>query len=192
MTTWVVMASGPSMCQEDADYCRDRVDGAIVVNTTFRMAPWADIVYSNDHDWYEAHIVELLETVKGELVCGHPQWRHPSVTSMPFDRDAPGIKETGLAWGMNSGGAALNLAYLMGAKRIIMLGYDQQWKGDKARWHGAHPQGLQNQRPGFHRWAKWFAQASIDLESRGVQVFNCSRETSLGCFQRAELRKVLC
>jgi len=189
--TWVVMASGPSMCKEDADYVRGKAK-VIVVNTTFRLARWADVVYSNDHDWYEAHLNELRESTESTFWCGHPTWRHLFVRSLPFNKTAPGlVREGGIAWGMNSGGAALNLALYLGAKKIVMLGYDQGWDGDKPRWHGRHPGALQNQKPGFHRWAKWYEQAAQDFREVGVQVWNCSRQTTLKCFDRAELRDVL-
>lgn len=192
--TVVVMASGPSLCAEDVDYVRGKAR-VLVINTTFRAAPWADALYSNDHDWYAMHLPQIRETFRGQLWCGHPTWRAEGVRSIPFDRAAPGLRThpNVIAWGMNSGGAALNLAYQFvgDAGRIVMLGYDQGWTGGQPRWHGRHPAGLQNQKPGFHRWARWFEQAAEDFRGLGVEVVNCSRATTLTCFERRPLRDVL-
>ena len=180
------MASGPSMCQADADYVRGKAR-SIVVNSTFRLAPWANVLYTNDHDWLQEHQREVLAKFCGQVYCGH-EWcaEHDWIAYTPFDKDAPGLKAKPghIAWGMNSGAAAISLAYFMGATRILLLGFDQAWKGSKARWHGAHPPGLQNQRPGFHRWAKWFEQAAIDAKALGIEIINVSRETTPDVFPK--------
>lgn len=192
--TAVVMASGPSMCQEDADYVRGKAK-TIVVNTTFRLAPWADFLYSNDHDWMETHLNEIGRTFQGEVVCGHSAYQRDHVVDyVPFDKLAKGLKaaDGSIAWGMNSGAAAISFAHRLGASRIIMLGFDQGWTNGNPRWHGRHPGRLQNQKPGFHRWAEWFEQSAIDAKELGIDIVNCSRDTSLTCFQRKPLRETIC
>lgn len=192
--TVVCMASGPSMTRADAEYCHGKAR-VITVNSTFRLAPWADAVYTNDHDWLQMHLNELRMSFDGEIWCGHQGFKESLwVHHVPFDKGCQGLstKPRHIAWGMNSGAAALDLARWFGATRIVMLGYDQQWKGDTARWHGLHPEGLQNRRPGFHRWARWFQQAALDFERLGIPVVNCSRETSLTCFRRVPLEEALC
>lgn len=198
--TCIVMASGPSMCQEDADTVKalvddGKVDQVIVVNTTFRLAPWAGILYTNDHDWLDWHLPEIGAEFFGDVWCGHPDFENvPGIAYIPFDKQARGLFGAvgHIAWGMNSGGAALSLAAFLGHKRIVLLGYDQQWHKEPdgketPRWHGRHPEHLQNQKPGFHRWGKWFAQAAKDAEKVGIEIINCSRETSLTCFKRMSL-----
>jgi hypothetical protein len=189
--TVAVLASGPSMTPADADAVRGL--RAIAVNTTFRLAPWADICYSNDEDWIERHIGELRDYFRGQIWCGHPTWRSIWVHPIPFNRDAPGLLAAPgcIAWGMNSGAAAINLAVHHGAARVLLLGFDQAWAGARPRWHGRHPAGLQNQRPGFHRWRAWFQQAAADAPRLGVEIINCSRRTTLECFPRLSLEEAL-
>lgn len=179
------------MTAGDADYCRTRCR-VISVNTTWKLAPWADVHYSNDHDWFEAEISAMRAGgALGEFWCGHPSWRHPEVRSIPFDKTARGIvREPGrIAWGGNSGYAALNLAYQFGARRIVLLGYDQS-DAQGAHWHGEHPE---TYRKGFNfpMWAVRFAEAARDLRRLHVEVVNCSRETALTCFRRAPLEAVI-
>lgn len=221
MKTTAILASGPSLTQADCDavhawrsmganHCHTYdSDGniaemrtsvlesrsVIVVNTTFRAAMWADVLYTNDDDWLDLYIEETKDEFQGRVICGHPDWRGDDyVHHVPFDRDAEGLrsqKPGHIAWGMNSGGAAISLAAYLGARRIILLGYDQQWTGGEPRWHGRHPAGLQNQKPGFHRWAKWFTQAAIDADACGIQIVNASRATSLTCFPCVALEDAL-
>lgn len=205
----VIVGSGPSLCQEDIDLLLDCDEDTkvIVVNRTWRRIPTADMVYSNDHDWYESELRALENNGPELMVSGHDSfWDHPSITYVPFDSHAVGLKARPghISWGMNSGAAALSLAHLMTycegdgteTPEIALLGFDQQWQTqpdgtELARWHGGHLPHLQNRKPGFHRWATWFEQAARDFKERGQRVVNCSRETSLTCFPRLPLKDFL-
>lgn len=92
--------------------------------------------------------------------------------------------------GMNSGYQAIQLAYLWGATKIILLGYDMQKTGGKAHWHGDHPKGLGNC-GNFSKWILAMNDLAKDLKVEGVEVVNCSRQTALKCFRRAELKDTL-
>lgn len=93
-----------------------------------------------------------------------------------------------LATGRNSGFQAINLAVLAGAARILLLGYDMKAEGRQMHWFGDHPQRTAPQtiagyRDGFNRLAR--------VMPKGLQIINCSRDTALQCFPRAELESAL-
>ena len=89
--------------------------------------------------------------------------------------------------GGNSGYQAINLAYLWGAKAIVLLGFDcSQPAGKEAHWFGQHEEGLINLQP-FALWQSRFPALAEDLAHDGVQVINSSRETLLTCFDRAPI-----
>lgn len=191
-STVVCMASGPSMLRADAEFCRGRAR-VITVNTTFRIAPWADVCYASDAGWIQAYRAELRDEFDGEVWHGSPSGYGDLGSVIALDRRAAGvIAEPGrIAGGMNSGAAALGLAYQFGARRIVMLGYDQQWCGKQARWHGMHPGVLRNNIPQFRRWAGWYQQAAQDFARLGIEVLNASRDTSLRCFRRVALEQAI-
>lgn len=95
--------------------------------------------------------------------------------------------------GANSGFQALNLAVHLGARRIVLLGYDMQRTGGLSHWHGDHGRGLNN--PSEHNFARWrrqFEEAAPTLAAAGIEVVNCSRATALTCFPRMDLHAALC
>jgi len=92
--------------------------------------------------------------------------------------------------GHNSGYQAINLAYHFGVSRIILLGYDMQHTGGKTHWHGDHPKSLNNA-AGVANWVKNFKPLAKDLARVGIEVINCTTETALDCFKRADVRDVL-
>lgn len=93
-------------------------------------------------------------------------------------------------WGGNSGYQAINLAYLWGARRVVLLGYDMQKTDGKSHWFGDHPKGLNGNSP-YPTWIQKFDRLAADLKSEGVEVINATRETALRCFQRANLEDIL-
>lgn len=84
----------------------------------------------------------------------------------------------------NSGAQAINLAYLLGASRIILLGYDMGATGN-THWFGRHPKGLSTGRYG--NYIPEFTRLAADLSNEGVEVINCTRKTALTQFRRADL-----
>lgn len=152
----------------------------IVVNTTFRIAPWADALFAMDRAWWDKHLTEVNATFRGQRFSNNPLSSRYHVHKLN--------NATFKTYG-NSGAAAINLAAHLGAKRIILLGYDCQKTGGKTHWHGDHPHGLGNAGM-IDRWAGRFAELARDLG--GVAVFNATRETALTCFPRVTLEDALC
>ena len=100
----------------------------------------------------------------------------------------PGLLHTG----NNSGYQAIGLAVLLGAARILLLGYDMSRTGGKSHHHGDHPSGLNNPTgEQLQRYAAAFETLPPDLDRLGIECINCSRETALTCFPRARIEDVL-
>jgi hypothetical protein len=93
-----------------------------------------------------------------------------------------GLGFAGLSSGNNSGHQAVNLAFLLGAKRILLLGFDMGAKGQH-HFFGNHS-GRELTNPTQNLYKKW--KANLDemivlLETKGVEVINYSRKTTLNC-----------
>lgn len=87
----------------------------------------------------------------------------------------------------NSGAGSIGLADKMGARRIILLGYDCQHTGGKAHWHGDHPKHLGNA-AGVDKWHEAFVQMAKSVKA---EVLNASRDTALTCWPRVDLEEAL-
>jgi hypothetical protein len=176
------------------DAVRGRGFVAVVNNVSFLMAPWADLLYSCDSAWWN-HYAEELVGFKGERVSIDPKahGRHGVRTLRKEDGD--GLGRRAIRTGCNSGYQLINLAYLRGAKTIVLLGYDMQFsEGDTGRhhFHADHPKPLGNFARGMPKLcASKFPALAKDLSEDGVRVVNCTRQTALSCFERAPLSEVL-
>jgi hypothetical protein len=159
-----VIASGPSLTEEDIEIVRNMDVKVIVTNDTWRIVPWADVLFFHDRKWWNHYKDEI--DFKGEIVT----WidvKDPRVT-----------RERIKAYG-NSGAGAISLAVHYGCKWIGLLGVDCQYDDDKRHWHGDHPKPLGNARS-VKKWHSQFANIPVG----DVEVVNYSRNTALTCFKK--------
>jgi hypothetical protein len=194
----VVVATGPSLVQEDVDLCRG-VCPVIVVNDAYRMAPWADVMYACDGkfwNWQMRFHAKELQAFQGRkfsmaTVPGVVRLRNTGVSGLELD-------PTGLRNGRNSGYQAINLAVHLGAKIILLLGFDMSL-GARGRSHffGEHPGGKQypgdphGQTPPFTVFRKHFRALAQPLRDANVHVLNCSRRSALTMFPKVPLSNAL-
>lgn len=183
----VCLASGPSLTAEDVELVRQwRIAdapqgerrGVIVVNTTFRLAPWADALFAMDRTWWNKHIAEVDAVFLGQRFSNNGHTAKMKATH---------VKITSYG---NSGAAAVSFAASAEAKQIILLGYDCKYSDSGLRhWHGDHPQGLGN----AARIDLWHVKFERLAKEQGVgrEILNASRDTALTCFPRISLEEAL-
>lgn len=173
--TAVCIASGPSLTVEDCE----RVRGlpAIVTNTTFRLCLWADALFGFDLKWWRMYIDEVRATFHGK------RYTASMLAAAKFGAEYYGGPR-------NSGACALAVAMSVGAKRVVLLGYDAALDHGRTHWHGDHPAGLENAGT-VSLWPDHFRVLAKRAERKGIEVLNASRRTALTCFPRVELEAVL-
>ena len=173
----------------------------IVINDSYRLAPWAKVLYACDLKWWDQH----HDDVKRKGFAGD-KWAWESNRDNVEKVKAHGLKTVSIAGeaglsrepykvysGGNSGYQAINLAYHFGAKRILLLGYDMQAIDGKKHWFGDHPKELVNtDEKTYITWRNNYKILAKELEIEGVEVINCSRQTALTCFTRTSIEAALC
>lgn len=165
----------------------------MVVNATYKIAPWADVCYGADYRFWSTYRRDILARFRGELWSVSEQARDAFGLYWIRHSAAPGLSTESdmICGGGNSGYQAIGLAALFGARRILLLGFDMQRTGGQAHWHGKHEGGLPNG-AGFPNWMRAFAPLARDLRAAGIETLNCTRQTALRCFTRMPLENALC
>lgn len=150
------------------------------------------MLYACDGEWWDAHHEKASAGFAGELWTQDPQaWKRHHVNRVEGAHE-PGLGRSRIHFGGNSGYQAVNLAFLRGARRIVLLGFDmQRGPAGESHWHGDHPGGLNRSLP-VHAWLDAFPQLALDLAREGVRVLNASRQTALDCFVQVPLEVALC
>ena len=182
----VIVASGPSAGTVDLSPAKGRAR-FVALNTSYRLCPWADMVYGCDSAWWISE--NGLPGFAGLRVCGSPRApqmfegiRHVEVEAHldQISMRTPGI----IGSGGNSGFQAINLMAQFGVKRIILVGYDVSTDAG-LHWHGKHPAGLNNPNSKLvQRWRKAIDGAHTALSVLGVSIYNANPESGLQAYQK--------
>jgi hypothetical protein len=187
-----VVASGPSLTQEDCNKLKDSGWKVIAVNNSWELVPWCDVVFACDTPWWNMHIDKVRAGTDAELWTSGKRARELHRINYVNCEDNPGLGVHGYVHkGGNSGYQAINLAYLWGAKQIFMLGFDCKPSNEgKAHWFGQHPTGL-SQKQNFSKWREKFPALAKDLKKKNIEVYNLTRDTALTCFTQMSLEEAL-
>lgn len=179
-----ILATGPSQNQADIDLIRGK--GTVyAVNNAIFMAPWADVHYACDEEWWKTYSPKRPDWFHGERLTISPYYyRHDCKRIASEHQNTQGFGLTAIRTGGNGGYQALNLAIIRGFKTICLLGFDHQHTKMKRHCHADHPQGMGNA-GAVDIWLKAMNVASRD--THGAVVVNCTRETALECFERMAL-----
>lgn len=184
------IATGASLAAEDCESVRHL--SSITVNDAYKLAPWADVHYAADADWWRHHLGSMV-CCRGRKYSQHRNWRPGEAENLGVfalkSAQNPGLsreKDT-LHTGNNSGYQAINLAYLLGATRILLLGYDMGATGN-GHFFGKHPQNLR-QCSDYGKFRAPFR--TINPADYGLEIINCTRETALDAFPCMNLEAAL-
>lgn len=193
--TAVIVATGPSAA--DAPLIEAKgLARVIVIKSSWRLAPWADVLYGCDKGWWI------------ESRCA-PQFKgrkfSPSPTVCKVCRDVTLVTliakariltdEIGrIGCGLRTGGGhsgfhAINLAVQFGAKRIVLVGFDMRLDNG-AHWHADAAQRRKN--------AKDVAECRDALDAcapqfveLGVEVINASDVSALSAYPKMSLMEAI-
>ena len=167
---FVVLASGPSMTQALADSVRGRAK-VVAVSDAYRLAPWADALASTDAKWWKSHpAAQDFEGLK--------------FTAAPDFVPVAGVERLPVDTHTNSGLLGLMVAVKLGAKRVLMCGFDLQG----THFFGPHPEPLRNTKPErFEQFKKQFAA----YRPRGIEIVNCTPNSGLQAYRMGDLMEQL-
>ncbi len=207
------LASGPSLTQEIADQVKGRP--TIVVNSSYLLAPWADVLFFTDNGWYLNHkkvveewprmVVTISRMAKRELDDPKNGRAEPRILRTKMHGDPtvphwpPGMPKTpgfppvgsGLVkQGRNSGNSAVALAVAMGAARIALLGYDCQVVNGREHHHNDYTGGrdLTIYATEFYKAFDGWREAGLNS---GVEIVNCTHGSAIKEFPFVRLEEVL-
>ena len=132
----------------------------------------------------------MRKTFAGRLWSQHEQNANrfdkaDDITIVESIPDA-GLDDERLCRGMNSGYQAVNLAYIFGARVVLLLGYVMAGRG--THFFGHHPQPI-NMQTNYETFQKPFENMNPELY--GLEVVNCSVNTALRCFPTMSLDNAL-
>jgi len=196
---WIA-AGGPSL----RALSWERLEGkkVIAINRAMYKVPHAKIVYwSDDRFWEEnkgainAHAAPFKVTAYSDLV----RFVYPKdIFTYKFTR-LRGYDDSafGLCTGNNSGYSSINLAVKLGARRVVLLGYDFSYSAcGESHWHEGYflPDGSRRTHREVtltHKMLPFFESLREPLQKMRVTVYNANPQSSLKVWPRISIEEAL-
>jgi len=189
-----IVGAGPSAKKAGVETLRDRIH-VIAINESFKLCPWAEILYGCDKAWWDHH--RGLPDFAGLRLCHDGTacqyykglqriWiDNPAGDELLFDRP------TYLGAGGTSAFQAMNLALQFGATGILLVGVDCTLEHGE-HWFGRYPSPMNNPaQSNVVRWKKAFDGAAYGLRKRGIDVVNCSPISALVNYPKMTIPEAL-
>lgn len=197
--TVFVVGGGPSVAHQRPDRLEGRK--VIVINSSYETCPFADILFFGDNRWHNEHRVR--PRFKDFVAAGHRvvTVSHPAdgpyllkLQRITPTSDKNGLTTTriGLSSQKTSFQGAINLAAMLGAKRIVLLGLDGK-RNESGMTHHHTPHRWPT-RDGNVTWDRQKEQLQFivaPLAARGIETFNTNPDSNFTFFPFEPLEKFL-
>lgn len=166
----------------------------IAVNVAYKIGPWIDMMIFGDTSTWVEDKAGILGFRGLKITCSDMKDRTSNLKYLGRDpKHKIGITTDPslIGWNKNSGAAAINLAVHTGVKRIILLGFDMTLdQGQNQHWHKLYASPLNQTNSIFRKHLLGFPQIKKDLDVLGIEVINCSPNSAIECFQKANFKDV--
>lgn len=200
--TAYILGGGPSLL--GMDYCLG-LEGllkdkrVIGVNNAFKFGSWVDICWFGDAKWFRWNFKELAEYPGLKVTCNpnflteKELFGHGILVMGRGKSNGIETRSGYIAWNRSSGASAINFAYYLGVKRIILLGFDMHSSGINHNWHREH-KGAGVNNPNFNpynRFLKAFDNIKKEAEALGLEILNATVKSALTAFPIVNIEDVV-
>lgn len=176
-----VIGGGSSLRSFNFNFLDGR--NTIGANEAFRLGPalCSRLLFA-DWKWWRARKFDLEDYArKGGIVysiCPDTERFHlPWLRQLGRGSPLLSSQKDTLGWNHNTGAAAINLAFLLGAKRIFLLGFDMTADPTgQTHWHNWR--GGPTPPSSYVRFISSMAGMAAGLKGKGIEVLNVSDGTS--------------
>jgi hypothetical protein len=188
--TVYIIGGGPSLVNFDWNQLIGK--RTIAINKAIVSYPNADVLYWTDsriYGWYKNEI----DKFKGLKYTIRDHSSYSADSRILRKGNAFGLEESrdSLCHGNNSGYAAINLAYLFGVKKIVLLGYDMHNDGKQSHYHDGYPVPATGDNIYRDQFIPGFKVLADILKEKKVEVYNASMTSSLTVWPKISFEQAL-
>jgi hypothetical protein len=188
--TVFILGGGPSLRGFDAEILRG--EKVMVLNSSYLLAPWADVLFFVDTLWSEDHL-DVVKNWKGMAVTtalGAKRILPSKIRRVQIHQDRDFLLNPNwVRVGRSSGHTGISLAISMGATTVVLLGYDMKFIDGRSHHHDHYfnrdPKTFStNFLPAFEGWNE-------DARKVGVRVLNASPDSALEEFKKVDFEEFM-
>lgn len=195
-STVFIIGGGPSVLEQDLSLIhKHRVIG---VNQAFKLGPWVDVCWYGDKDGYDSNIPAICEYGGLIVTCSRvsPHQRKAFIKYVARGpKSGLNLKQrTHVGWNNNSGASAINLAYWLGAKTVVLLGFqmEQASRGERTHWHDDYTHRKKSDGSyvdPYYKFNRHWPDIKRDADKAGFRIINATIGGALEIFERMSLEE---
>lgn len=188
--TVYIVGGGPSLLEHDLSKIHSK--RVIGVNQAYKLGQWVDICWYGDKQWYPSQM-PAINGYRGLIAtCSHEAQAHRRYKRVKYvgRGKQAGIcsdRRTHIAWNGNSGASAINVAYWLGAKKVVLLGFDAQLPVDKRKgkthWHSDYKKKIDkktgNLVDNYKQYLRYWPTVAKEAEKLGLEVVTTTKDSGL-------------
>ena len=188
--TAYIIGGGPGVKAVDLSLIHDK--HVIGVNNAYLLGDWVDVGWFGDKKWLLWHRNSWKKSPCIKASCNHDRevLKHDSGWIHFMSRGkAAGIETApgSIAWNRCSGSSAINLAYHLGATRIVLIGFDMHDVDGKKNFHKDHKD---NGNAPYKKFLGCYGDIAKDAVELGVEIINATPDSALRHFPYFTLEKI--
>lgn len=141
-----------------------------------------------DMSFFRAHEAGL-RAFKGPIFTNLKQHHRDNISWLyTLERRNRGLHSQALGWNQNTGAMAINLALILGAKKIVLLGFDMKIQGVQSNWHDHY--GAKNKPPTYMKFRLAFREVVEDWKAKFAdrEIINVNDDSDLEGFPKVPLK----
>ena len=192
-STVFIIGGGPSLMGMNLEPLKDK--RVIGTNVAFLKYPWVDVTFFGDCG-FRATVFDQLWRWRGlKITCCDARtasgWNDVRVVGR--SRKRFGIEHENrskISWNGNTGASAINLAWWLGARTVVLLGFDMRPVGEQHNWHDFYPKRGRNFNP-YRNHMKGWPHIAADAAQIGLSVCNATPDSAIQEFPYVPLEELI-
>ena len=189
-STVYIIGGGPSLKDMDLSIIHNK--RVIGVNNAYKLGSWVDCCWWGDGGWWDEHAGSLKNFSGLKVHCCNHHAIRPG-TKRVIRGKPLGIEKRHeyISWNHSSGASAVNLAVHLGAKKIVLVGFDMKKDKDgENNWHDDHKRLGPDWNP-YDRFLSVWPHIRRDADKLKIEIINATPDSALTLFPMMNLEDVV-
>lgn len=198
------IGTGPSLTLEQIQAARRKDFVLVGCNRVYEIVPDLAVLWGTNYAFWAYY--ESARMYPASKWTVNDQARDEFGLNWIAEKNAPGLSTDPevIHHGHGGGFSQMNLAYLMGAERIVLLGYDLKYAADydgRERKVGSSPRHFFGEYPPeMQHWPSKRVKAGVHEELVGlyesvaaqgaIEIVNCTPGSALQCFPQVPIERL--
>jgi hypothetical protein len=186
--TVFIVGGGPSLAGFDWTMLEGK--NVIALNRAIEVVPSAAVLFFTDSQFYSWYREEVDAFHGLKITCKPIREKVEDIIFVKStSKRGIDLRPEFICHGNNSGYGAINVAFHLGARRIVLLGFDMTSKNGQTHWHDGYPR--RHNHNVYLRLHAMFEALQKEALALDLEIVNANPSSELQCFPKIGLEEAM-